>query len=71
MPELPSQLAVPDIDGADPGGAVLEQTIGKSAGGRAEIDGIGTANLEAKMLKGVFQFKAAAADVFVSGLNGQ
>ena len=38
-PEFPGQLAAPDIHRINQGRAVLQQAIGESAGGRAQING--------------------------------
>src|SRR5207237_9685724 len=49
--------------------AVLEQAIGEPAGGGAEVNGHGPFHLQLKVNQGVFQLVAAAADVFIPGLE--
>ena len=38
LAQLPGELAAPDIDGMDPGGAVRQQHVGKSPGRRADVE---------------------------------
>jgi len=53
----------------DTGGAGLEQAIGEPAGGGAEVDGDEAGDIEMKVVQGVFQFKAAATDIFFAGFQ--
>src|SRR5207248_7706847 len=67
--EFPGQLSVADIDGEYLFRAVLEQAIGEPAGGGAEVNGHGSFHFQLKVNQGVFQLVAAAADVFIPGLE--
>jgi hypothetical protein len=62
--EFPRELAPADVHGKNPGRAVLEQAVGKSAGGRPEIERAESANVQLEMAEGVFQLVAATAGVF-------
>jgi hypothetical protein len=65
LAQFPGELAVADIHGINLFGPRLQQTIGKAAGGRAQIHGGLARDRELKMLEGVFEFVAAATDVFL------
>ena len=64
LSEFPSQLTVPDIHGVNPGRAGLQEAIGETTGGRAEVNGNESDDVELEMLEGVFEFVAAATDKF-------
>jgi hypothetical protein len=51
--------------------AVLQQTIGESAGGRAQVERHQSGDIQLKMEQGMFQFVAAAADVFFARIQGE
>ena len=71
LPEFPGELPPADVHGKNPCGAVLQQAIGKSAGGRAEVERGYSDDIQMKMVQGLFQFVAAAADVFIAGIEGK
>jgi hypothetical protein len=69
LPEFPGELPPADVHGKNFFGAVLQQAISESAGGGAQVESGDSSGLQMKMVEGVFQFVAAAADVFVAGLE--
>lgn len=78
LAKFPGKLTPTDVDGKNGGSAVLEEAIGETAGGSADIDGAGIAHVEVKMVNGMFEFEPAATDILlgcdagdeVGGLNG-
>jgi hypothetical protein len=68
--EFPGELAPANVHGKNPGGTVLEQAIGKSARGRAEVERSEAGDVQLKMAQGVFQLVSAAADVFFTRVEG-
>src|ERR1041384_6744835 len=52
-----------DIHGIAPRRAVLQEAIGKPAGGCSEIHGDQSADIELKMFQSFLQFESAAADI--------
>ncbi len=71
LAEFPGELALADVHGKNLGRAVLEQAIGETAGGSAEVDGGESGHVQLEMAEGVFQLVAAAADVFFGGRQCQ
>src|SRR5262249_54880237 len=69
-PQLPGKLALANVHREHAGRAVLQQAIGKAAGGGAQIQSGEPAHLDLEMAEGVFQFSPAAADVFFAGAQG-
>ena len=69
LAEFPGELALADIHGKNFGRAVLQQAVGEAAGGRAEVERDQAGHVQLKMLQRVFEFVAAAADVFFAGLQ--
>ena len=67
--QFPIELAIADIHRDDLGGAMDEQTIGKAAGGSADVDGTFAADLNGKLVQRLLQFDAAAADIGRRGFN--
>lgn len=61
--EFPDELIGADIVGVDSGGAVLEQAVGKAAGGGADIEGDEAGDVDFEVVEGAFEFEAAAADI--------
>ena len=56
------QLPVADVDRDHAGNAVLEQTVGEAAGGRADVDRVATVELDLEPLERVGELLAAAGD---------
>jgi hypothetical protein len=71
LPEFPGKLAPADVHGKNLCGAVLQQTIGEPAGGCAQVERVHSGDIQMKMIQGMFQFVAAAADVFIAGIKGK
>jgi hypothetical protein len=71
VPELPGELAPANVHGKNLCRAVLQQTIGESAGGRAQVERHQSGDIQLKMAQGMFQFVAAAADVFLVRVQGE
>ena len=71
LAEFPGKLALADVHGKNFRGAVLKQAIGETAGGRAEVERDQSGHVQLKMVQGVFEFVAAAADVFFAGVQGE
>jgi hypothetical protein len=71
VPELPSELPPANVNGKNFRRAVLQQTIGESTGGRAQVERRQSGDIQLKMAQGVFQFVAAATDVFFVGVQGE
>jgi hypothetical protein len=61
--QLPIQLAVAHIHRIDSRGAMLQQAIGKSAGGRADVKGDFTIDVDLKFLKRFCQLVSATAGI--------
>ena len=64
LAQFPRELALADIHGKNFCRAALQQTIRKAAGGGAEVERGEAGDIQLKMNEGVFEFVAAAADVF-------
>jgi hypothetical protein len=71
VPELPGELPPANVHGKNLRRAVLQQTIGESAGGRAQVERRESGDVQLEMAQGVFQFVAAAADVFLVRVQGE
>ena len=69
LAKLPGELSPADVHGINLRRAVLEQAIGEAAGGRAEVERDQPGHVELKMFERVFEFVAAAADVFFAGVE--
>ena len=69
LAESPGQLAAADIDGEYFFRAVLEEAVSEPAGGGAEVNGHALFHVQLKLMKSVFEFVAAAADVFFPGFE--
>ena len=67
--EFPGQLAVTDVDGEDFFRAVLQQTIGETAGRGAQVNDGQPFDIQSKIFQGMFELMAAAADIFFSGFE--
>ena len=61
--QLPIQLAVAHIHRVDSRGAMLQQAIGKSAGGRADVKGDFAIDVDFKFLKRFCQLDSATASI--------
>jgi len=61
--QFPIDLAGADIDGMDPRGSGLEQNVGESAGGGADIEADPAGDIDGEVGERASQFEAAAADV--------
>ena len=61
--EFPDELVGSDIVGVDSSGAVLEEAVGETAGGSADIEGDEAGDVDVEVVQGAFEFEAAAADV--------
>ncbi len=48
---------------------MLEQTIGESAGGRAQVERGQAGDIQLEMFERVFELVAAAADIFLAGVE--
>lgn len=72
LAEFPRELAVADVDSVNPGGAVLQEAVGETAGGGADVDGDLAGDVERPGFEGGFEFGAAAADValFIADVEG-
>ena len=64
-------MAPANVHGKNFRRAVLQQTIGESAGGCAQVERGQSGDIQLKMAQGVFQFVAAAADVFIADIEGK
>jgi hypothetical protein len=71
LPEFPGELPPADVHGKNPCGSVLQKAISESAGGCAQIKRGHSGDIQMKMVEGVFQLVAAAADVFITGIKGK
>ena len=71
VPELPGELPPANVHGKNLRRAVLQQTIGESAGGRAQVERRESGDVQLEMAQGVFQFVAATADVFLVRIQGE
>jgi hypothetical protein len=71
VPELPGELPPANVHGKNFRRAVLQQTIGESAGGRAQVERHESGDIQLKMAQGVFQFVAAAADEFLFRIQSE
>ncbi len=58
--ELVSELSVPHVDGHDPGGAALQQTIGEAAGRRSEIEAAKAAHVDRERVERPRELHASA-----------
>src|SRR5579859_4994404 len=63
--KFPGELARVYVDGVDARGACLEQAVGEAARGRAEVEADGAGWIHGKVGESAFQFKAAAARIFL------
>jgi hypothetical protein len=70
-PEFPGELPPANVHGKNLCRAMLQQTIGEPAGGRAQVERGHSGDIQLKMAQGVFQFVAAAADVFFVRVQGE
>ncbi len=68
--QFPGKLAPAHIDRKNPLCAGLQQAIGKTAGGGAEVNGNEAGGVQLKMLERVFKLETAAADEFFRGREG-
>ena len=71
VPELPGELSPANVHGKNLRRAVLQQTIGEPARGRTQVECRQSGDIQLKMAQGVFQFVAAAADVFLVRVQGE
>ena len=71
VPEFPGELPPANVHGKNFHRAVLQQTIGESAGGRAQVERGEAGDIQMKMVQSMFQFVAAAADVFFAHVQGE
>ena len=60
--ELLIELAVPDVDGVDAGGAALKQAIGESAGRGADVEADQAGRVYSEGVERVGQLAAGARD---------
>ena len=67
--QFPRQLAVTDIDGEDFFRAVLQQTIGETAGRSTQVNDGQPFDVQFKIFQGMFELMTAAADIFFSGFE--
>ena len=63
LPKLPRQLAIANVHSVDLIRAVLQHTIGKSAGGGPDITADATFQVNRKLRHGLFQLQAAPAHI--------
>ena len=71
LAEFPRKLATAHVHGKNLGRAALQQAIGETAGGGAEINAPPARDVELKMFERVFELVAAAADEFFAGVEGE
>jgi hypothetical protein len=71
VPEFPGELPPANVHGKNLRRAVLQQTIGEPARGRTQVECRQSGDIQLKMAQGVFQFVAAAADVFLVRVQGE
>ena len=64
--ERVGELAPPDVDGVDAGGAALEQDVGEAAGRRADVEADEPRRVDAERVERGGELVAAAADVRVA-----
>jgi hypothetical protein len=62
LPQLPCELAMPDIDGINPLGAARQQHIGETAGRRSDVEGDATLGGDPEMVERVGELDAAAGN---------
>jgi len=60
--QLPGELAVADVDGVDPRGAVLEQDVGEAAGGGADVGADQAGWRKREVAEGVVELQSATGD---------
>ena len=58
---------MPDIHGIDFGRPVLEEAVGETAGGSAQVNGGLVRDGELEVAQGVFELVSAAADILLAG----
>lgn len=63
LPEAEINLPMASVDGDDPRSPVLQEAIGETAGGSADIQTNFAAHVDAPMLQSFFELEPAAADV--------
>ena len=61
--QFPIELAGSDVDRVDAGGAALQETIGESTGGGADIEADFAGDLNAEMIERRLQLQSAASDI--------
>lgn len=69
--EFGVELRAADVDAHDIGGAGLERAVGEAAGGSADVEDVGVAQIEGKALDGAGEFFAAAGDEAWGLLDGE
>ena len=69
--QFPRELALADIHGKNFFRAALQQTIRKTAGGRAEINRREAGDVELKMFQRVFELVTAATHKFLWHIHGK
>ena len=78
LSQFPRKLALPDIHGKNFCRAMLQKAVRETAGGRAEVNGRHSGDVQLKMFERVFELVPAPADEFfrrvqrnfVSGFDG-
>ncbi len=60
LAQFPGELAMPDIDGVDPGGSPRQQHVGKAAGRSADVERRHTGDGDREMVECRRQLDAAA-----------
>jgi hypothetical protein len=71
LPEFPGKLSPADVHGKNLCGAVLQQAIGESTGGCAQVKRGHAGDIQMKMVQGLFQLVSAAAYIFIAGIQGK
>src|SRR5579863_5099313 len=72
----PVELPGSNVDRVDARGACLQQTVGESAGGRSEVRGDESGDVEAEMFESAFELQSASSHIaefrghFNTGLGG-
>jgi len=65
LTEFPRELAVGGIDAVDMGCAVVEETVGESAGGASEVGAVESCRIELELAQRVVEFESASRDIGV------
>ncbi len=60
-----------DVDGGDPGGAALQQAVGKATGRCPHVEAVTPAGVDPEPIERVLELRPAAGDVAAAGADDQ